>query len=189
MIEVIGRENCIKKMQKIGAEVAKELGYTEMQVGEDRQKGLWGENLTAYLEKKYGECTENIRWYAPEKPEDYVEFDFRFSDPRITIRKDGTTGALATIEASDFNRENWKKKKAEMAKQGVKSEDCYSVDPEVRRRYFTLSDEMDEKYPTHSDVYHLSESQIWWADGEGFAYLQMLVQRWENDGKKNVVSK
>lgn len=38
----MNRQETIKTLQQIAAEIAQEMGYTEMRVGEDRQKGIWG---------------------------------------------------------------------------------------------------------------------------------------------------
>lgn len=57
----MNRQETIKTLQQIAADIAQEMGYTEMRVGEDRQKGIWGESFTRYLEETYGECTKEIK--------------------------------------------------------------------------------------------------------------------------------
>ena len=86
----MNRQETIKTLQQIAADIAQEMGYTEMRVGEDRQKGIWGESFTRYLEETYGECTKEIKWFKPDAPEDLafgdnIEFSFRFSDPQVCI--------------------------------------------------------------------------------------------------------
>lgn len=51
---MMNRQDTIKTLQQIAAEIAQEMGYTEMRIGEDRQKGILGENFTRYLEETYG---------------------------------------------------------------------------------------------------------------------------------------
>ena len=41
----MNRQETIKTLQQIAADIAQEMGYTEMRVGEDRQKGIWGESF------------------------------------------------------------------------------------------------------------------------------------------------
>ena len=55
----MNRQETIKTLQQIAAEIAQEMGYTEMRVGEDRQKGVWGEGFTRYLEETL--------WNVPRK--------------------------------------------------------------------------------------------------------------------------
>ena len=44
------RKETIKTLQNIGAKLAEEYGYYNVIIGEDRQKGFWGEKFTEYLE-------------------------------------------------------------------------------------------------------------------------------------------
>ena len=37
---MMNRQDTIKTLQQIAAEIAQEMGYTEMRIGEDRQKGI-----------------------------------------------------------------------------------------------------------------------------------------------------
>lgn len=101
------RGKAIKALQEIGSDLAMEYGYTEMVIGEDRQKGIWGESLTKALEKEYGECTKDITWIkesCEKSCEEYIQYRFRFANPCLAIHKKG--GAFAEIELSDFNSEN-----------------------------------------------------------------------------------
>lgn len=107
---MMNRQDTIKTLQQIAAEIAQEMGYTEMKIGEDRQKGIWGESFTRYLEETYGECTKAIRWFKPDAPKDLafgdnIEFSFRFSDPQVCIDHRKTDGSLANVEFSDWNSE------------------------------------------------------------------------------------
>lgn len=88
------RDDVINELQQLCSELAKEFGFNEMVVGEDRQKGIWGEKLTEWLEAKYGSCTKEIRWFSNDQ-KSYVEFWFRFASPVLSIRlKDGAFGSI-----------------------------------------------------------------------------------------------
>ena len=121
----MNRQETIKTLQQIAAEIAQEMGYTEMRVGEDRQKGVWGEGFTRYLEETYVECTKEIRWFKPDAPKDLafgdnIEFSFRFSKPQICIDHRETDGALANVEFSDWNNklyQEYEKEKSSMEEQ------------------------------------------------------------------------
>ena len=105
------RAEIIKRTQEIGNKLAINYRFTKVSTQEDRQKGIWGEATTEYLEEKYGECTTEIRWEHPNFPNFYVEFDFRFADPRLAVH---FGNIMASVEISDFNNEtkenddNWK---------------------------------------------------------------------------------
>ena len=121
----MNRQETIKTLQQIAADIAQEMGYTEMRVGEDRQKGIWGESFTRYLEETYGECTKEIKWFKPDAPEyltygDNIEFSFRFSSPQVCIDHRKTDGSLAEVEFSDWNPEiynGYEKEKSTMEEQ------------------------------------------------------------------------
>lgn len=100
----MNRDETIKVLQKAGENLARSLGFTDIVIGEDRQKGIWGENLTKYLEEKYGSCTQEIKWQDSENRNNYVEFRFRFSDPVISINtfdRGDKKQNMASIEYSD----------------------------------------------------------------------------------------
>lgn len=83
----MNREDFIKRLITFGSQRAKEIGYTEVLRGEDRQKGVWGENFTKFLEKEAGgDCSSTIKWYNPDKEKDCIEFYFRFNSPCILRR-------------------------------------------------------------------------------------------------------
>ena len=96
------RNEAVALLQKIGGDIAKELGFGKCDVGEDRQKGIWGEKMTAYLEGKYGECSAKIVWHGGEPEKKKVEFNFRFATPRLEIRNGN---AYASIEVSNYDYE------------------------------------------------------------------------------------
>lgn len=100
------REELIREMQGAAARIAKKYGLTEVQIGEDRQKGIWGEAFTKYLEQRDGPCTAVIRWTDGVNQYPAVMFDFRFSTPRIGIRDDDNTGSGAFVEVDNpWNKE------------------------------------------------------------------------------------
>lgn len=100
----MNREETIKMLQVVGSRLAEKYGYSETIIGEDRQKGLWGEKLTKHLEEKFGSCTQEIKWRDPENQDNYVEFRFRFADPVISINtfdRGDKKQNMASIEYSD----------------------------------------------------------------------------------------
>ena len=80
---------------------ANELGYDEVIIGEDRQKGFWGEGFTKYLEKTHGECTKEIEWRKDK--ETYIWFRFRFESPCLAFHweDDAQQGYMIEFEFSD----------------------------------------------------------------------------------------
>lgn len=102
----MNRDETIKMLRDIGETIAKKYGYTDLLIGEDRQKGIWGERLTAHLEEKYGECTQEIKWVDPENNENYVQFRFRFANPVIShgrFDRGDDHSHYASQEFSDFH--------------------------------------------------------------------------------------
>ena len=95
------REELIREMQGAAARIAKKYGLNEVKIGEDRQKGIWGEGLTKFLEERDGQCTRTITWTNGRDRYPEVMFDFRFSTPRIGIRDDGQTGSGAFVEVNN----------------------------------------------------------------------------------------
>lgn len=96
----MNREEAIKTLKGIAAAVAEKYGYTEMCIGQDRQKGIWGEEFTKFLEESVGgDCSSEINWRKPGNEDDYVEFRFRFSNPCIAIRfRENDRETLASLE-------------------------------------------------------------------------------------------
>ena len=83
----MNREQAIKTLKTICSQVAEKYGFTEMEIGQDRQKGIWGEKFTEFLEKTTGgDCSTEIKWRKPGNDYDRVEFRFRFDNPVISIR-------------------------------------------------------------------------------------------------------
>lgn len=100
----MNREETIYVLQRTCEALARQRGYTDIEIGEDRQKGIWGENMTKYLEETYGSCTKEFRYQDPENSSNYVEFRFRFADPVIalhTFERGDDKEQLANIEYSD----------------------------------------------------------------------------------------
>jgi len=79
------RDELIKLMQLIANELASEFEFDEVNIGEDRQKGIWGEEFTYYLERTYGECTKDVTYKSSDKL-GRVNFRFRFVTPCISIK-------------------------------------------------------------------------------------------------------
>lgn len=106
------REELIKEMRLAGSRIAKKYGLDTMKVGEDRQKGIWGEGLTQYLENKEGPCDMFVNWTNGVDKYPCVDFDFRFATPRLGMRDaTGNIGFYAEVywpwdsEAKDYKRD------------------------------------------------------------------------------------
>lgn len=168
----MNRDQAIKTLQLIGAEIAKEMGYTEMVIGEDRQKGVWGENFTKFLETEYGECTKEIKWFKENKPNnlsygDNIEFSFRFSSPQLIIDHRNVDGSLASIELSDFCHSAYIARENELK---ALSEEERGKKKEIKERYNPL---------VHTGEFRISEIQVFMGDdGKGLEYLDMLRNAW-----------
>lgn len=109
------RDDFIAEVREFAERLAKEYRCDEVTVGEDRQKGIWGGGLTAWLEGRCGgDCSTNIKWsggevktidkgksYECKRPERKVEMRFRFASPCVSVALDwGET--FAEIEFSDW---------------------------------------------------------------------------------------
>lgn len=103
------RKAVIKTLQSVANALAERYGFSTMEVGEDRDKGIWGEKFTEYLEERHGECTEKIHWYKDEesKRDAYVEFRFRFASPLISVHIKGEQNVeiMGNVEFSNYNYE------------------------------------------------------------------------------------
>ncbi len=156
------REETIKVLQEAGSRFAKENGFTDMQIGEDRQNGIWGEKFTEYLEKTYGECTKEIRWYKPENEKSYVEFRFRFANPVIAVRtfdRGDKRESLASLEFSD-----------------MKADWTHFDEERELSKWAQTEDKKTGHFVDyiHDDDFELSEMQIW---GEkGLDYQKELIE-------------
>ena len=168
----MNRDQAIKTLQLIGAEIAKEMGYTEMVIGEDRQKGIWGENFTRFLEEKYGDCTKVIKWFKENKPVDLnygdnIEFSFRVSSPQLIIDHRNVDGSFASIELSDFCTKAYNAKVKELKSLG--EEEC-DKEKEIEDRYKSL---------VNTGEFRISNIQVFMGDdGKGLEYLDMLRNAW-----------
>lgn len=113
----VKRNEFIAKVRSFAASLAEHYGCDVMVVGDDRQNGIWGESLTEYLEKKYdGDVSTEINWHGGEwdesreyecdRPENRVEFRFRFANPCVSVHLDHNR-LFAELEFSDWkNGEN-----------------------------------------------------------------------------------
>lgn len=103
------RDEFVKAIQELGAKFAEWFGCDVMSIGEDRQKGIWGETMTRFLEEKHGACTEEIKWTKENEQEGYqteVEFRFRFANPCLSIRVNTPQKeVLGSLEFSNWNKE------------------------------------------------------------------------------------
>ena len=166
------REQAIKSLQIVGAEIAKDMGYTEMVIGEDRQKGVWREKFTRLLEAEYGECTSDIRWFKKNRPVnlnfgDNVEFKFRFENPKLLIDHRKVDGSLASIELSDFSDKAYAAMNKEL--DTLKGDETDKKE-EIRNKYKNL---------IHTGKFKISEIQVFMGDdGKGLEYLDMLRTAW-----------
>lgn len=102
----MNRDEVIRTLQRIGANLAAEYGFENVDTREDREGGLWGEGMVRALEKKYGPCSEEINWYGEDRKEQRIQFRFRFENPCISIKIPGEV--FAELEISDFNYEEKK---------------------------------------------------------------------------------
>lgn len=98
------RKEAIKVLQGIACRMAEKYGFTEMTIGKDRQKGIWGEGFTEFLESQHGDCSTVIRWTRPDKDGgEYVEFRYRFASPVICIKFwEGDRETMANLEFHDY---------------------------------------------------------------------------------------
>lgn len=100
----MNREETIEMLQEVGNALAKKYGYEDITIGEDRQKGFWGESMTEMLEQKYGECSKEVKWCDPANKDNYIQFRFRFANPvicRHTFSRGDEHESMASMEFSD----------------------------------------------------------------------------------------
>lgn len=95
------RDQLIINMYKAAEKLALAHGFTVVTTKEDRQKGIWGEELTKYLENHFGRCTEEVTWTSQEK-KGKVQLRFRFASPLICIKEYDANGVavMASAEVS-----------------------------------------------------------------------------------------
>lgn len=170
------RTEVIAKLQQAGATLAEKMGYTVMVTGENRFKGIWGEKFTEFLEKKSGECIEDIKWFREDKPEDLkygdnICFDFRFSTPRLAIDHRNVDGSFASIDISDWNHKAYKKYQEELEALGENPS-------------WIEKKELEKKHePLYRDGnFKIKDIQIFNGDDDrGMEFLQLLQNAWENN--------
>ena len=173
---MMNRQETIKTLQQIAAEIAQEMGYTEMRVGEDRQKGIWAERFTRYLEETYGECTQEIKWFKPDAPEDMtygdnIEFSFRFSSPQVCIDHRKTDGCLAEVEFSDWNSEIYNECQKE---KDAKEEQL------GRKLTKEENTSLEAKYPYRTGSFRPKEYQVFENDkAQGMGFLNLILEKWQ----------
>ena len=109
------RAEFIAKVRRFAEHLAKEYNCDRVTVGEDRQKGVWGEGMTKWLEEKCGgDCSTNITWDGGEEkivskyitkpqPERRVELRFRFDSPCVGVELDYRK-MFAELQFSDSMR-------------------------------------------------------------------------------------
>ena len=172
---MMNRQDTIKTLQQIAAEIAQEMGYTEMRVGEDRQKGIWEEGFTRYLEETYGKCTKEIRWFKPDAPKDLafgdnIEFSFRFSKPQICIDHRETDGALANVEFSDWNNKLYQEYEKEKS----------SMEEQLGRELTKEEDAtLEAKHPYRTGNFRPKEYQVFENDKmQGMGFLNRILEKW-----------
>lgn len=172
---MMNRQDTIKTLQQIAAEIAQEMGYTEMRVGEDRQKGIWGEGFTRYLEETYVECTKEIRWFKPDAPKDLafgdnIEFSFRFSKPQICIDHRETDGALANVEFSDWNNKLYQEYEKEKS----------SMEEQLGRELTKEEDAtLEAKHPYRTGNFKPQYYQIFEGDDmQGMEFHNKILEKW-----------
>lgn len=95
----ISRFEMVSRMNDLASELAAKHGFELMESQDDRQKGIWGEELTKKLEKEHGPCTQETRWTSATKP-GHVLFRFRFASPLIAIQEysKGGNQVMASVE-------------------------------------------------------------------------------------------
>lgn len=186
----MNREQSIKALKELGAEIAKELGYDAV-IYEKRGAGpVWDSiNLTEKLEAQYGDCSSCVRFVRADmqngqKYGDEVRFDFRFTNPRLLIDKRKTPeGTLASIELSDWNSDNSTIIDKEMEKIGLKFGDD---------GYLKKKRELEEKYPLHTGNFSISESQVFFGHhgdtSTALGYLNRLINGWESKKNQNIIT-
>lgn len=171
----MNRNEAIAKLQKIGVEIAQEMGYTEMVIGEDRTQGIWGEKLTDSLEKKYGNCSQEIKWFKKDKPTDLIygdniSFEFRFSSPKLCIDHRKVDGSFASIELSDWNHKAFVEYQEALAALG--KEASQKDMEEVKKKHEPLY---------RNDDFKIHEIQVFEGDDrKGLVFLQLLCDKWNS---------
>lgn len=109
------RAEFITEVREFAERLAREYKCDEVTVDEDRQKGIWGEGMTAWLEDRCGgDCSTNVKWsggevkvigkgekWECERPERQVEMRFRFDSPCVSVYLDHRK-TFAELQFSDY---------------------------------------------------------------------------------------
>ena len=96
------RAEFIAKVRRFAEHLASESEFDcgRVTVGEDRQKGIWGEGMTKWLEERCGgDCSTNITWDGGDEkivskydkkptPKRQVNLRFRFDSPCVAVELD-----------------------------------------------------------------------------------------------------
>lgn len=80
------RKEFIKEICFFASKKAQELGFSNVKKGSDRQKGVWGEKFTEFLEREYkGDCSSEMVFYGDDE-QTFVGTRFRFASPCVYYR-------------------------------------------------------------------------------------------------------
>lgn len=103
MEKIISRDDFIKSLKSFMIKKAEELNLTVFEQGEDRQKGVWGEKFTEFLEKQVGgDCATTIIIRDENDRRRYLEFRFIFSNPCIAYNwYEGNSQCMVSFEFSN----------------------------------------------------------------------------------------
>jgi len=150
------RADFIAEVREFAEGLAKEYRCDIVTVDEDRQKGVWGEGMTKWLEEKCGgDCSTNITWdgglvktfdkgksYEKERHERRVELRFRFDSPCVSVWLDYRQ-TFAELQFSDYLRN-------------------------------------DDGEFEHTGMFALHETHAWGYHG-GMPLLEKMVDMWEEE--------
>lgn len=104
----MNREETVKYIKEVADRISNKYGFCLVSMGEDRQKGIWGEKMTQFLEGKYGDCSTKIIWYKDDdtRCNHHLEFRYRFSNPVLTLYNyNGNKEVMGNIEFSSYDCE------------------------------------------------------------------------------------
>lgn len=110
------RKSFLDMLINYAAMKAKELGYDEIIIDEDRLEGVWDEEFTKYLKKTYNKHPEEIEWH--KNNENYIEFKFQYQIPSLTfVYKDETQqeGLIEFIFSDIITISNYPRKQKEVS--------------------------------------------------------------------------
>ncbi len=165
------RDEGAKALISIGQAIADEMGLNKCDVKTDKSCGIWGEKMTEYLESLHGDCSTVIRWTrkGQRNAKPYVEFDYRFSHPRICVRDNN--GGLASLELSDWSDSRYKKAENEIKRLEKEEE---------RELSYSEKSTFYDKYKVHTGKYRPSEMQVFIGEkGTGLTMQENLLKKWK----------